>query len=84
MSPSKVEALLSELCIQLGFCLTSREIARLSANPPRDIDAFVDAVFEAEGIDGSGSRHLRRQVRDSVASHFRRWEDETTGSLPLS
>ena len=46
-----VGPLLVELCVDLGFCLSPFNIARLRNAPPVGVDAFVDAVFAAEGLD---------------------------------
>jgi hypothetical protein len=78
MLPEKIEALLYELCVVLGFCLPPDVQARLKSNPPSDIDEFADAVIRAEGLDPYTDipLHLRRDVRDRVAKHFRQREDE--------
>jgi hypothetical protein len=76
--PAKIEALLTELCVVLGFCLPPDAVARLTNNPPLDIDEFADAVIRAEGLDPYADipLHLRRDVRDRVAKHFRNAEDQ--------
>ena len=78
LSPNQVQALLSELCVVLGFCLPPIEQARLQASPPTEVDAFTDAVIRAEGLDRYADipLHLRRDVRARVAEHFRKAEDE--------
>jgi len=48
---SRVEALLSELCERLGYCLPQDEWDTLLANPPADVDSFADAVLSADGLD---------------------------------
>ncbi len=68
--PPKVESLLDELCVDLGFCLPPDERVRLQDSPPHDVDAFTDAVFVAEGLDPRGDKTLRRQVRERAAHHF--------------
>jgi hypothetical protein len=68
--PPNVESLLHELCVDLGFCLPPEERVRLQDGPPRDVDAFTDAVFVAEGLDPRGDKRLRRQVREKVVRHF--------------
>jgi len=72
---SEVEArkLLSELCAQLGFCLSPLWVARLERNPPRSIDKFTDTVFRAEGLDPStADSSLHRSVREKVSEAFAR------------
>lgn len=68
----RITYLLGELCVELGFCLPPDEQARLQNEPPEDIDAFMDAVFRAEGLDPLADRQLRRQVRARVAGCFER------------
>lgn len=78
MPPEKIEALLYELCVVLGFCLPPDAQAKLKSDPPRDADEFADAVIRAEGLDPYAdiSLHLRRDVRNRAAKHYRDAEDE--------
>jgi len=67
MKRSKLDQLLDLLCVELGFCLSPAEHARLASSPPSSVKAFTDAVFVAEGLDPvTADRHLWRQVRDRV------------------
>lgn len=50
---TRLEALLDELCAGYGYCLPPDRKADLLAQPPQDVDAFVDAVLQAEGLDPS-------------------------------
>ncbi len=69
--PPNVESLLYELCVDLGFCLPPDAQVRLRDSPPRDVDAFTDAVLIAERLDPLYvDKGLRRAVRDMVARHF--------------
>lgn len=70
---AEVQQLLYELCVDLGFCLPPQEQQRLREAPPADADDFTDAVFEAEGMDPGRHEQLRRQVRERVDRHMRRW-----------
>jgi hypothetical protein len=70
-----MDALLGELCVDLGFCLPPDEHSRLMNEPPSDVDAFTDAVFVAEGMRPHGDLHLRRQVRERVLAHFKAAEE---------
>ncbi len=78
LSSRQVELLLEELCVVLGFCLPPAANAQLMADPPTGLDEFTDAVIRAEGLDPYSDipLHLRRDVRERVAEHFRRAEDE--------
>jgi hypothetical protein len=66
-----LEALLRQLCVELGFCLPAAEEARLAEHPPDDVDAFADAIFVAEGMDPRlANKRLWNQVRDRIVAHF--------------
>ena len=72
LSPLQVAYLLKDLS-HLGFCLPPKIAAKLEANPPRELEAFTHAVFEAEGMDPDmADRPLNRQVRAVVAAAFER------------
>ena len=79
MPPEKIEALLYELCVVLGFCLPPDAQAGLKRDPPAGAEEFADAVIRAGGLNPHAdiSLHLRRDVRDRVAKHFRDAEDES-------
>ena len=67
---TRVDALLGELCVKYGYCLPPDDQAALIAEPPQDVDAFVDAVLLAEGHDNPSlcndetRRALGELVRD--------------------
>jgi hypothetical protein len=64
---SEIPWLLDELCVEMGFCLPAPPVRdELASSPPRDVDAFTDAVFAAEGLDARLYKHLRRSVRDKI------------------
>jgi hypothetical protein len=67
-SRTTVEWMLDDLCAKLGFCLPREARVHLEKNPPLGIEAFTDAVFAAEGLDPNSDNHLRRKVRDLVAT----------------
>jgi hypothetical protein len=67
---TEVERLLDQLCTDLGFCLPPNEYARLQSLLPLSIDAFIDQVFMAEGLEPQVKTELRRQVRERVARRF--------------
>ena len=73
--------LLNDLCVRLGFCLPPKEIERLEANPPSDIDGFTRAVFVAEGMNpDTAERKIYRQVRHIVAAAFERAASSKRGT----
>ena len=73
LSEPQAHRLLDDLCIKLGFCLPPPDQSKLKRDPPRNVGAFTDAVFLAEGLDVElVDRHLYRQVRDMVAAAFAR------------
>ena len=73
LSRAESEGLLSKLCVDLGFCLPPAEQDRLASDPPKDVGAFTDAVFSAEGLDpATADRSLYRRVRDVIASAFQK------------
>jgi hypothetical protein len=63
---SELPWLLDELCIELGYCLPPAAYEALMNDPPRDVDAFTDAVLAAEGLDPSLNKQLRRAVRSKI------------------
>jgi hypothetical protein len=63
---SELPWLLDELCIELGYCLPPAAYEALMNDPPRDVDAFADAVLAAEGLDPSLNKQLRRAVRSKI------------------
>jgi hypothetical protein len=72
LSEAAVDRLLNDLCVRLGFCLPPADRERLIADPPGDVDAFTDAVMDAEGLGGfSGDSH-RTSVGALVAAAFAR------------
>jgi hypothetical protein len=69
----QVTWLLGELCVDLGLCLPTVDQQRLAQDPPRQPDAFTDAVFAAEGMDPALDRALYRQVQDRVEQRMATW-----------
>ncbi|HUB40547.1 MAG TPA: hypothetical protein VMA72_17000 [Streptosporangiaceae bacterium] len=70
---SEIPWLLRELCVEMGFCLPAAVQGELASSPPRDVDAFTDAVFAAEGLDPSLYKHLRLSVRAKVERRIGRF-----------
>ena len=68
-----VYPLLYDLCVRLGYCLPPEPWDALMNDPPRDVDAFAEAVFLGDGLASpraSDTAHWRL-VRGVVESHFR-------------
>jgi hypothetical protein len=63
---SEIPWLLDELCVEMGFCLPAPVRDQLASSPPRDVDAFTDAVFAAEELDARLYKHLRQSVRGKI------------------
>jgi len=71
LAPAEVDALLSKLCVELGFCLPPKECERFRTSPPTDVREFANQVFRAEGLEPErADTQLWRQVRDLVAEAF--------------
>lgn len=66
-----VGRLLDDLCVQLGYCLPPETQQRIIADPPPTVDAFTDAVIDAEGLDPVlMDKRDRLEVRRIVAVAF--------------
>jgi hypothetical protein len=64
---TRVEALLDDLCRGYGYCLPPEEAAALVADPPQDVDTFIDAVLVAEGLSPSlCDKHTRLDLSELV------------------
>lgn len=64
----RIQPLLDQLCVDLGFCLPPDAQQELIESPGTDVDAFTDRVIVAEGMDPiSIDSDLRRQIRQRVA-----------------
>jgi hypothetical protein len=64
---TRVDALLSELCVKKGFCLPPDAQEALINNPPGDRNSFVDAILIADGIDPVlCDKQIRRWVDEAV------------------
>ncbi len=64
--------------MKFGFCLGTEDTQSL-LYAELDVDAFTDAVFEAEGLDPTGDSELRAQVVRHVSDFFARG-----GDVPLT
>jgi hypothetical protein len=67
---TKVERLLEKLCIELGFCLAQNACAQIQSNLPLSVDAFINMLFESEGLNPQYEKQLRLQVRSRVVELF--------------
>lgn len=73
LTEEETHALLTTLCVNLGFCLQPKAAERIARNPPDDVREFTDTVFVAEGLEPATSdRRLYRQVRNVVAEAFQK------------
>jgi hypothetical protein len=71
LTESEVIPLLRRLCVELGFCFSADVAEKFETNPPRTVETFTRAVFEAEGLDHAlADRRLYAQVRKVVATAF--------------
>ena len=78
LDPDEVSALLSKLCIDLGFCLPPEDFARLCQTPPGTVEAFAEAVFAAEQYDPRQTdlrlyRRVRATIQGAFQAHLDRW-----------
>lgn len=72
LTESQVIPLLRTLCVELGFCFSADVAEKFETNPPRTIETFTRAVFDAEGLDPVlADRRLYAQVRKVVATAFK-------------
>jgi len=71
MTEAQAEALLRQLCVDLGFCLHGDAADRLIDSPPASAADFARAVFAAEGLDYEADPRdgLKKALRDMVALH---------------
>lgn len=66
-----VPALLDELCVNLGICLSPAARARLSITQYRDVDSFELEVLQAENIDPLAvERKLRHDLRATIERFY--------------
>lgn len=68
--PESIDGLLYDLCVDLGFCLPKAGTNRIKANPPETVEAFADAVYGEEGLEGDPRVGLRRKVEERIAKYF--------------
>jgi hypothetical protein len=67
---SDMPALLDELCVKLGLCLSPADRARISITPHRDLDSFANAVLLAEGLEPVATdRRLRHDLHECIEAY---------------
>lgn len=64
MTEAQTEALLYDLCVELGFCLPPDAYSDLVEAPPGTPEAFARAVYAAERLDYDAD--LRIGLREAV------------------
>ncbi len=73
LGAKETESLLSELCVNLGFCLQDEASEHFYRSPPADIEAFTRAVLVSEGMgQKTADRKLFAQVRATVEKAFQK------------
>jgi hypothetical protein len=77
LSERDSEALLSELCVSLGYCLTPADWSKIIENPPTDPKGFADLVMELEGV-GTSDPELYEPVFRKVVGWFVRVSERAT------
>lgn len=66
----RLAPMFAALCVELGFCLHDKGQRKVIEALDGGLDAGVQAVFRAEGMDLiSASGDLRRAVRDCLKAH---------------
>jgi hypothetical protein len=74
MKPSiestKLQQLLDELCVDLGFSLLSRDANRPTLSALTEVDALTKAIFKIEGLDPQGRKSLWLEVRVRVVKYL--------------
>ena len=78
-----VNALLSQLCEELGFCSALRSISSFPPDAVASPGGFADAVFAAENLSTETDSHLTEQVRAVVNKHFAGWRKAAMPASPL-
>jgi hypothetical protein len=51
LSGQQTEALLHDLCVELGYCLGPKETDAIVANPPTNPRAFAELVMTLDGVE---------------------------------
>lgn len=84
LAREQVEALLYDLCVDLGFCSLGDGYDQLINSPPITVEEFANAVIEFDGPSPSLPNRVRNLVRMKVAEHFERAGlDATFTKLPI-
>jgi hypothetical protein len=70
-SMADVEQILLDLCSELGICFGPEKYAAFIVAPPRNFEAFTDAVLRAAGLDPEFDADIRKQVLSLVTHNLR-------------
>ncbi len=66
----EIEKLLSELCVNEGFCIDSESANKLKMSKHLKADEFACEILIAEGMDINMEVKWRREIRNKFIAHF--------------
>ena len=66
----ELQALLDELCVDLGFCLPPDDQKRIISVPYYDAEGFTSEVFAAEKINTNSHAGLAQKVLQRFTKRF--------------
>jgi hypothetical protein len=69
LSPQQTRSILTELCAQLGYCLSPTALETVEADPPTDPQAFTELVMRLDGV-GSADPGVVAPVLERVLRAF--------------
>jgi hypothetical protein len=66
----KIEHLLNDLCIDLGFCIPPEDIKRITEAGSWEADNFACQVLIAEGMNPEYEKQWRSRIRNKFVEKF--------------
>ena len=66
----KIEYLLSELCVEWGFCIPPAEASRIASMKSLEADEFACNVLVSEGMKPEYEKQWRRKIRERFIEKF--------------